>query len=289
MRFGHLWCRPRPAPAVRAVVAGFAAALAVLVPATSAAADVTVRPSEAGQGDAARLWFRIANSSPTATITKVEFRLPDDAPIAEVYPMSAADWAPAMTMRRLDKALPGLHGPPQVEVVTTVTYTAVPGKGVPPGGSTELSLSVGPLPTVDRLVISVVQTSSDGAVVRYVAPPAPGVAARAGDLPAPVIVLRPAGAAGAPGAGQSQAADAGAGQPPAAGADEAADEPDSQAADEPARDRGGWSLWWALGAVLLVGVIAAVSLIRQRRERLPNGDRVGLRTSDDLLEDSRAG
>jgi len=146
---------------VRAAVtaSGLAVALAFAAP---AAADVALTPDQAARGDAINLTFQVTNDSTTASITRVEVRLPADAPIAEVYPLSVDDWAPQITMRDLATPLATLHGQPLTAVTAAVTWIAMPGRELRPGASTRLALTMGPLPEVPRLAFEVVLTRSDG-------------------------------------------------------------------------------------------------------------------------------
>ncbi|HEX2772424.1 MAG TPA: DUF1775 domain-containing protein, partial [Micromonosporaceae bacterium] len=64
-----------------------AVAVGVFGLAAPASAHVTVNPSEATQGGYARLAFRVPNESDTASTTKVEVVLPENAPVASVSTM----------------------------------------------------------------------------------------------------------------------------------------------------------------------------------------------------------
>src|SRR4051794_12301940 len=86
-----------------AVAVGLLALLGIALPAAPAAADVAVTPTGAVQGGGADVTLSITNESPTASITAVEVQLPAETPIAEVYPLSVADWAPALTYAKVDK------------------------------------------------------------------------------------------------------------------------------------------------------------------------------------------
>jgi hypothetical protein len=244
---------------VLATAVGALIALVVLGFGTPAAAGVSVDPPELTQGAAVRLNFRITNESPSATITRVEVRFPGDAPIAEIYPFSAEDWAPQITMRQLDQPIPnGMHGmDPLTEVVSTITYFAMPEKGLAPGGSTDLALTAGPLPSTAHLVIGVVTTLSDGTEVRYTA--LPGAVPAAGERPAVVLTLKPA-PPGAGGAGQGQHG---------GGQDQHAAQSGAQSGDAPAGGFGSGRslLWGALAALLAVGAVYGVAHLRERRER----------------------
>ncbi|MBM0235420.1 DUF1775 domain-containing protein, partial [Micromonospora sp. STR1_7] len=165
-----------------------AAAGLLLWPAAAYAADVTTTPTEARQGDAVRLEFTVPEERAGTKTRQVEVRLPADAPVAEVYPMSVDGWAPRISSRTLDKPVAGIHSSGVSTVTTAVTWVRV-GEGAP--GPARLALSMGPLPQAGKLTFEVVQTYADGTVVRW--------ADSSGAHRAPVLTLLPA-AAGAPAA-----------------------------------------------------------------------------------------
>ncbi|MEU8170150.1 DUF1775 domain-containing protein [Micromonospora sp. NPDC049004] len=183
----------------------------LLWPGTAAhAADVTTTPTEARQGDAVRLEFSVPEERAGTKTTRIEVRLPADAPVAEVYPMSVDGWAPKISSRTLDKPVTGIHSSGVSTVTTAVTWVRV---GAGTSGPAQLALSMGPLPQAERLTFEVVQTYADGTVVRW--------AGADGAHPAPVLNLLPAaaGAAGPAGHGGHGAPAAGAATDPGAGAD----------------------------------------------------------------------
>jgi uncharacterized protein YcnI len=169
---------------VRAAIVGAAVTCGSAL-AGPAWAGVTVTPDQAVRGDAAKVTFRVTDDRSGAYTTKVELRLPTSAPIAEVYPMSVPDWAPQTSNRTLDRPVDGLHHGTTNEVTATVTWTRV-GAGRP-GGTIDLSVSMGPMPDTDRLVFALIQTYSDGTVVTWGEQGAAG--APAPKNPAPVVTL----------------------------------------------------------------------------------------------------
>ncbi|MGW4501292.1 DUF1775 domain-containing protein, partial [Micromonospora sp. NPDC004336] len=145
------------------VTAALAAAGVLAWPAPAHAADVTTVPTTARQGGAVKLEFVVPEERPGARADRIEIRLPADAPVAEVYPMSVPGWAPRITTRALDQPVAGLHSA-RVDLVTSaVTWTRMPGAAP---GPARLTLSMGPLPPADRLAFEVVQTYADGTAVR---------------------------------------------------------------------------------------------------------------------------
>ncbi|MGC4862768.1 YcnI family protein [Micromonospora sp. DT41] len=174
------------------------------------AADVTTTPTQARQGDAVRLEFTVPEERAGTTTRQVEVRLPADAPVAEVYPMSVDGWAPKISSRTLDKPVAGMHAPGVTSVTTAVTWVRV---GASAPGPARLALSMGPLPQTERLTFEVVQTYADGTVIRWTGTDGPH--------PAPVLTLLPAaaGAGGPAGHGGHGAPAAGAASGPGADAD----------------------------------------------------------------------
>ncbi len=198
------------------VAVGIAGSIALAAP---AAADVSVTPAVAQRGGPAALVFSVPGERPAAHTTKIELLAPEKTPIAEIYPMSVTGWAPLLTSRKLDKPIEVIHGTRTTEVVTKVTWKRV-GKAVPKAGEPVLlKVSLGPMPEAEQVAFTIVQTYSDGTVVRWA--DAPGAA-----HPAPVVRLLAVEEAGT---AETRAA--------------------APATDEPA---GGGTPTWLLGAALIV-------------------------------------
>jgi uncharacterized protein YcnI len=172
--------------AVLVAVFGFAA---------PAAAHVTVNPQEATQGGYARLAFRVPNESDTASTTKLEVVLPEDAPVASVSTMPLAGWTVAVEKRTVNPPVE-VHGSQVSEVVAKITWTAAAGGGVKPGEFQEFPVSMGPLPDVQKMVFKTLQTYSDGNISRWIEEPAEGAAEP--EQPAPVLTLTAASTASTP-------------------------------------------------------------------------------------------
>jgi periplasmic copper chaperone A len=161
------------------LAAAGAVVVSALAFAAPASADITVTPTQLTdtdsnsvtqaqpvQGEPARLAFTVTTSSRTASTTKVQVLLPADFPIPEVYPLSAPDWAPALTEKKLDNPVQGVHGTQIDQVVTAITWTTMPGRAVKPGQSSVLQVEAGPMPATDQIILKLVQTYSDGTVSR---------------------------------------------------------------------------------------------------------------------------
>jgi len=174
---------------VRAALVALGAALVgVFALAAPASAHVTVNPSEAVQGRFTRLAFRVPNESDTASTTKVEIHLPEDAPVASVSTMPVPGWTVNVQRRTLDQPLE-VHGAQVTEVVSVITWTADADAAIKPGQFQEFPVSMGPLPRVDTMVFKALQTYSDGEVVRWIEVPEGG---KEPDHPAPVLTLQAA-------------------------------------------------------------------------------------------------
>ncbi|MDO3700835.1 YcnI family protein [Micromonospora sp. C28SCA-DRY-2] len=175
-----------------------AVATAVFGFAAPASAHVTVNPKDATQGGYARIAFRVPNESDTASTTKVEVVLPENAPVGSVSTMPVPGWTVAVEKRKVDPPVE-VHGSQLSEVVSKLTWTATANAGVKPGEFQEFPVSLGPLPQVDRMVFKTLQTYSDGNVQRWIEEPTPG--GEEPESPAPVLTLTAAGASASPTAG----------------------------------------------------------------------------------------
>jgi hypothetical protein len=164
----------------RAGVLAAAVATGVLCAASPAAADVTVSPPSAPQGSGTNVTFKVTNTAKSA-ITKVKLLLPADLPVAEAYPLSVDDWAPLITNRSLAAPMEGIHGEAITETASDITWTAMPGKALPPGKSADLTVAMGPMPSSAQMSFTVQPTYADPAkgapmppVVLTLTPAAPG-------------------------------------------------------------------------------------------------------------------
>lgn len=242
-----------------AAVSGVAFCGAVVLAATPARADVTVTPDRVVRGEAAKLTFRVTEDREGAHTTKVELLFPESDPIAEVWPLTVPDWAPAISMRPLDRPLDGLHHGRVTEVTSRITW--VRATSAKPTAAAELLVSIGPIPETDRLVFTVIQTYSDGTVVRWDQPPAAD-GSRAENQAAVVTVAAPTAApGGADRAGHGTSHGSG------AGANDQGAAPDQGTAE-------GGSGLGSLATGLLIGLVVgggvAVWLGRGRRGRGPD-------------------
>jgi uncharacterized protein YcnI len=183
-----------------ALVCGVALAVltGLLAFAGPAAAHVTVNPREAEQGGYGRLAFRVPNESDTASTTKLEVVLPEDAPVASVSTMPVTGWTTTVERRAVNPPLE-VHGSQISEVVSKITWTAAAGGGVKPGEFVEFPVSMGPLPEVDQMIFKSLQTYSDGNIVRWIDEPVAD-GQEEPENPAPVLALKAASGSASPSA-----------------------------------------------------------------------------------------
>lgn len=136
-------------------------ALAVLTsPAAAGHVDATL--DGAGPGGFGVVTLGVPTESGKPTTTKVEVRIPDETPLRTVRAEPVAGWSLELKKRKVDPPLRKDDGTPVNEVVSTVTWTAVSGGGIPQGQFQEFALYLGPMPDADTLALPTTQTFSDG-------------------------------------------------------------------------------------------------------------------------------
>ncbi|MFI1988855.1 DUF1775 domain-containing protein [Actinoplanes sp. NPDC020271] len=132
------------------------------VTAGPAYADVTVSPASVPQGSGQNLTYHYVNEG-TQPVSQVTLLIPADSPIAEVYPLSVDDWAPKIDYQQLTEPLKTIHGgTPVTEAPKSITWIAMTGKEIKPGGAADLSVALGPLPTLSSITFSLTGKYADG-------------------------------------------------------------------------------------------------------------------------------
>jgi MYXO-CTERM domain-containing protein len=173
----------------RTLLVTLAAGAALVLPATSAFAHVTVNPREAAQGGYAKLAFRVPNERDNAGTTKLEINFPADHPFASVSVRPKAGWTYELVEAQLATPIKA-HDTEISKAASKITWS---GGTVKPGEFEEFEVSVGPLPDdADALTFKALQTYSDGEIVRWIEEAAPGGAEV--ERPAPVLKLTKAAA-----------------------------------------------------------------------------------------------
>ncbi|MFD2081126.1 Uncharacterized protein YcnI [Actinopolymorpha cephalotaxi] len=162
------------------------AAGALLVSTGTASAHVTVNPGEAGQGEYAKLTFRVPNESGTASTVRIRVNFPAATPLPSVRVKPHPGWTAKVTESRLPR--PVDVGDVRLDrAVTSVTWTAAEGSTIGPGEFDEFDVSVGPLPAKSSMSFPVVQTYDDKTVARWDQAQAAGAAEP--EHPAPTLTL----------------------------------------------------------------------------------------------------
>ncbi|AEV85997.1 nuclear export factor GLE1 [Actinoplanes sp. SE50] len=132
------------------------------VTAGPAYAGVTVSPPSVPQGSGQNLTYHVENDG-TRPLTRVTLQIPADTPIAEVYPLSVDDWAPQIEWQNLNTPLKTIHnGTPVTQVPKSITWIAVGGTSIAPGGAADLSVALGPLPTLSTITFQLTGAYADG-------------------------------------------------------------------------------------------------------------------------------
>ena len=184
--------------ALRTLAAAGAACL-VLV-AAPGWAHVTVDPGTATQGGYTALSFRVPNETDSTSTTKVQLFLPQDHPLASVSVRPHPGWHAKVVTKKLATPLSTDDGE-VTEGVYSITWTPDDRQdALQPGEYDEFDISAGPFPKVSSLTFKVLQTYSDGTVVRWIDPAAPEGQPEP-EHPAPVLTLVPASHAPADTAG----------------------------------------------------------------------------------------
>ena len=213
-----------------------------------------VEPGEATAGSWAVLTFRVPDESATAGTTSVVVDLPTDAPFSSVSTEPVPGWTAEVTTTTLPEPVE-VGGATLTEAPTTVTWTADPGVQLADGEFQRFSVSAGPVPEVDSVLLPVHQGYSDGTVVDWDEPtPASG---EEPEHPAPELVVTDEASGGGHDAhgGSTSSGDEASG-------DDASGATAAQAGSDPlAVGLGLGGL--ALGAVALV--VAVLGLTRARR------------------------
>jgi uncharacterized protein YcnI len=154
-------------------------------------AHVTVSPDEAEQGGFATVAFRVPNEQDGTDTVKVEVNLPTDRPIASVSIQPVAGWNAQTVTTKLPQPIKTDDGE-VTEAISKITWTAIAGGGVKPGQFQQFNVSLGPLPETGMVIFKVLQTYSNGEIVRWIDPPATGGGPEP-EHPAPVLKLTKAG------------------------------------------------------------------------------------------------
>jgi uncharacterized protein len=165
----------------RKTIAAAAVAATLALPA-AATAHVTLQPSEAPAGGFARLDVRVPSEDDTKRTVKVEVQMPPGFSDASYEPVPG--WTVTEARKKLAKPIKADDGDLLTDELSTITFTAAPGKGLKPGEFQDfgLSLALPDKPAGTKLTFKALQTYGGGEVVRWIGP-------EGSDRPAPVVTL----------------------------------------------------------------------------------------------------
>lgn len=167
---------------------------AVVIGAGPASAHVTVHSDDPvrGASDVA-VAFRTPNEESHAATVKLQVFFPTDHPLLDVLVEPHVGWHSSVTTTKLAHPLTTDDGAIS-EAVSQVAWTAnSTAAGLQPGQADDFVVIVGQLPDAPTVTFRVLQTYSDGHVVRWITSRAPGAAEP--EFPAPVLDLTPAAGA----------------------------------------------------------------------------------------------
>ncbi|HZE66246.1 MAG TPA: YcnI family protein, partial [Sporichthyaceae bacterium] len=147
-------------------MAASGAAALVLTAAGGALAHVTVHSADAKPGGSdATVVFKVPNEESNASTTKVEIDLPADTPLTGVTATAPSGW----------------------KADVSSTQIVFSGGSITGDNDQEFPITVGTLPTADKIVFKALQTYSNGDVVRWIEQSADGAPEPA--HPAPTLDL----------------------------------------------------------------------------------------------------
>ncbi len=171
-----------------AITVAAATAIGAIGLAGAAQAHVTVSPSDASQGGSARIAFRVPTESDSASTTKLQVYLPTDKPVASVLVMPVPGWTAQVSSTKLASPITTDDGDQVTEAVSRITWNAdSAATAIKPGQFQEFPIMLGPLPESTSMTFKVLQTYSDGTIVRWIDESTPG--APEPEHPAPVLNL----------------------------------------------------------------------------------------------------
>ncbi len=155
---------------LRLLGATLGAVLAVVVLAGPASARVSMHSFEARSGGTdVGLTLRVPNEKDNASTVTVRVALPLGTPLIGVLVRPLAGWAATVTTAKLAKPVKTDDGT-ITEAASQITWT---GGRIGPGQYQDFDFEVSQLPVAKELEFKVLQTYSDGDVVRWIDSPRP--------------------------------------------------------------------------------------------------------------------
>jgi uncharacterized protein YcnI len=150
-----------------------------------AAAHVSATPDTVAPGEPATISFRVPNERDDATTVRLEVLFPAQPVISSATPENLPGWKIGVHEQMTAGPAGGdeMAGKP----VTSIVWD---GGTVPAGTFQQFPVRIGELPAGGTLTFRVLQTYSDGQVVRWADPAPPGQPEP--EHPAPVVTVAPA-------------------------------------------------------------------------------------------------
>jgi uncharacterized protein YcnI len=148
------------------IAVGAGTLLAIAAAPLAASAHVEVTPNTAAAGTYADITFRVPTESASATTTKVEVDIPATTPFANVSYFAVPGWDTELVTETLPKAVT-VKKATLTEAVTKVIWTAQPGSEITRDELRQFTLSVGPVPDTGKILLNVMQTYSNGSIVKW--------------------------------------------------------------------------------------------------------------------------
>jgi uncharacterized protein len=171
-------------PRRRRILAGLAVVGGVVLAASPASAHVEVDPASAPKGSTTTFSFRVPTEETAAATVRLDVQFPPDHPFANVLVQAKPGWTFTTQRAPLPKPITTGEGT-FTSSVTEVSWVATNG-GVPPGAF-DLFTVFATLPNASAVTFKVLQTYSNGDVVRWIETPTKG--APPPDHPAPMLKL----------------------------------------------------------------------------------------------------
>ena len=175
----------KPFRASRLAVAALAGVAVTLAWPAVAAAHVSATPDTVAPGEPATISFRVPNERDDATTVRLEVLFPAQPVISSATPENLPGWKIGVHEQMTAEPAGGdeMAGKP----VTSIVWE---GGTVPAGTFQQFPVRIGELPAGGTLTFQVLQTYSDGQVVRWADPAQPGQPEP--EHPAPVVTVAPA-------------------------------------------------------------------------------------------------
>ena len=127
-------------------------------------------PTEAAAGSETTLTFQVPNEKEDANTTKIAGVVPAGPPDRRRVGRAVAGWKVDVATTQLKTPITTDEGESLTEGVSTITWTATDGTGIPAGCFEQFKVAAGLPDDVTTLEFPTLQTYSDGDVVKWIDP-----------------------------------------------------------------------------------------------------------------------